>query len=185
VLLGDALESFDESLDFGSGSVDGSGSGSFDETGRGDRGGGGAAMSDRSDWPRVLAERKTTRTSSTSKSKRKVPDEELDPIDAIARASGVQLTIDQSESEDSLDELVSNANVVARAFDRTPPAEASNGMKRELDDARARIRAFEDEVDALRDENARLREALDASNDASGGAVTSPEVVSASADYES
>ena len=58
----------------------------------------------------------------------------------------------------------------------------SNGMKRELDAARARIRAFEDEVDALRDENARLREALDASG---GGAVAAPEVVSASADYES
>jgi len=188
-------------------------------------------MSDRSDWPRVLAERKKSSSSvskssrsSTSRSKPKVPDEELDPIDAIARASGVQLTVDQSDSEDSLDELLcATTSNVARAFesptakvlkdrrsprgrgrmgtsvrnDESPPETeeeegsrrasiassiGSNGMKRELDAARARIRAFEDEVDALRDENARLREALDASG---GGAVAAPEVVSASADYES
>ena len=191
-------------MDFGSGSADGSGSGSFDEgPARGGGGGRGSAMSDRSDWPRVLAERKKSSSSvskssrsSTSRSKPKVPDEELDPIDAIARASGVQLTVDQSDSEDSLDELMcATTSNVARAFESPPETEeeegsqrasiasiGSNGMKRELDAARARIRAFEDEVDALRDENARLREALDASG---GGAVAAPEVVSASADYES
>ena len=189
-------------MDFGSGSADGSGSGSFDEgPARGGGGGRGSAMSDRSDWPRVLAERKKSSSSvskssrsSTSRSKPKVPDEELDPIDAIARASGVQLTVDQSDSEDSLDELMcATTSNVARAFESPPETEeeegsasiasvGSKGMKRELDAARARIRAFEDEVDALRDENARLREALDASG---GGAVAAPEVVSASADYES
>ena len=82
-------------------------------------------MSDRSDWPRVLAERKKSSSSvsqssrsSESRSKPKVPDEELDPIDAIARASGVQLTVDQSDSEDSLDELLcATTSNVARAFE--------------------------------------------------------------------
>ena len=76
-------------------------------------------MSDRSDWPRVLAERKksSSSVSKSSRSKPKVPDEELDPIYAIARASGVQLTVDQSDSEDSLDELMcATTSNVARAF---------------------------------------------------------------------
>ena len=126
-------------MDFGSGSADGSGSGSFDEgPARGGGGGRCSAMSDRSDWPRVLAERKKSSSSvskssrsSTSRSKPKVPDEELDPIDAIARASGVQLTVDQSDSEDSLDELMcATTSNVARAFESPPETEEEEGSQR-------------------------------------------------------